>query len=223
MPKNLYRVGKPRVVETTDRFDCGRGTGGLGTGIYAYKDLDAAESSGSYKSGQQPIYELPNICKDPLNIHEDLFGGSSITNSVNKAGIAIRCGDIEETVERLSWSPEIMERLSERTKCGDPYTTQCDLKLKEIIASAIKEERDCSRNSKGEETYGSKHCSQPMNHVLRDLGFDCVLPTDRAGGNDYYYGSVILKETIDKHLGRKTVGYEDIDDFGKIILDKRKK
>ena len=216
--QNLFRVGKPRITETTDNFGCGRSTGGMGTGIYAYKDLDAAEENSSYKSGKQSIYELENICKNPIVSTTEFE-----TLKLNDAGIAMRCEEEKEAFDKLIFVDGIMQAVDDKFSCGGKYSTQCDIKLKKIIKSSIKKERDCSRDKEGKETWGAKYCSHAMNHLLEDLEIDCVLPTNAAGGNSNTFGSIILKETIDKHLGRKTVGYKDIDDFGIKILNKLEK
>ncbi|MBU0777478.1 hypothetical protein KKH23_05190 [Patescibacteria group bacterium] len=214
--KSLFRVGIPRVTETISRFGCGRDTGGLGTGVYAYSDLDIAKKNSMVVSGKQPIFEIDvsEMCKNPLKIEEDLFGSDLTTRSLNKAGIAMRCKNIDEATERLTWIPGIMKAVSEKTSCGDEYDFKCEQELKSLVKSSIKKERDCSKY-KGKETWGAEYCSQAMNHLLQDLGFDCVLPTDRAGGNSNYLGSVILKESVDKKLGIKTIEGKDIHNFGK--------
>jgi len=212
---NLFRVGKPRVTETTNQFDCGRGTGGLGTGIYTYQDLNVAKEHASHTKNKQKVYELPNICKNPLILQEAKYGSEKYTELFNKAGISMRCEDVDSAINRLSWIPEIMTALSEKTNCGKSDSKECANELEKVVISSIQKEKDCRTDKTGKIGYGSKFCSQAMNHVLNDLGFDCVLPTDKAGGNKNYYGSVILKETVDKKLDRKTVGYEDIEHFGK--------
>lgn len=216
MKKSLFRVGIPRVTETTSRFGCSRGTGGLGTGIYAYRDLEAAKKNSMVVSDKQPIFKIDvsEMCKNPLKIKEDLFGSDLTTRSLNKAGISMRCEDIDKATEKLTWIPGIMKALSEKTSCGDDYGSKCEQELKNLVKLSIKKERDCSKY-KGKETWGAESCSQAMNHLLENLGFDCVLPTDRAGGNSNYLGSVILKETIDKKLGIKTIENENIHDLGK--------
>jgi len=212
---SLFRVGKPRVTETTNQFDCGRSTGGLGTGIYAYQDLNVAKEHSLHMESKQKVYELPNICKKPLILREALYGSEKYTELFNKAGISMRCEDVGAATNRFSWIPEIMNAVSKKTNCGKSDSKECANELEKIVISSIQKEKDCRTDKTGKLDYGSKYCSQAMNHVLNDLEFDCVLPTDKAGGNKNYYGSVILKETVDKKLGRKTVGYEDIEDFGK--------
>ena len=207
---SLFRVGKPKVTETTNRFTCSRSTGGLGTGIYAYKDLDAARSDYSYKHNEQPIYKLENICKNPL---EPIFEES--TYNLNDAGTAMICDEVDKAVLELSFVNGINSAVSKKYNCEPMFDEKCRNVLKDKIIEAIQKTENCiEKHEKDEPYFGGKHCSQPINHLLGDLGFDCVLPTDKAGGNSNTFGSVILKETIDKKLGRKTVGYKDIDDFG---------
>lgn len=207
---SLFRVGKPKVTETTNRFTCGRSTGGLGTGVYAYADLDAALNDYSYKHNEQPIYELESVCKKPLEpTHEN------DTFALNDAGTAMRCGETDEALLQLSFIPGINLALSKKYNCKPMFDKECKDILKDKIMASIQKTEDCiEKYTKDDPYYGGKHCSQPMNHLLNDLGFDCVLPTSKAGGNSNTFGSVILKETVDKELGKKTVGYENIDDFG---------
>ena len=216
--QNLFRIGKPRVTETTDNFKCGRGTGGMGTGVYAYADLKAAKEDYSFKEREQPIYELPDICQNPI---EPIFFDDTI--KLNKAGRKMVCGEIDDAVMELRFIDAINGVFINKYNCNTMFSEDCANKLKVKVESAMKKEDNCFNKHKKDEPHGSKHCVQPMNHLLKDLGFDCVLPSANAGGNSNEFGSIILKETIDKHLGRKTVGYEDIDDFGVKILNKLEK
>ena len=207
---SLFRVGKPKVTETTSNFTCGRSTGGLGTGVYAYKDLDAALNDYSYKHNEQPIFELKSICKNPLEpiFEDDTYG-------LNDAGTAMICGEVDKAVSKLSFVNGINLALSKKYGCKPMFDKECKDILKDKIIASIQKTNDCIKKHEKDEPYrSSKHCSQPINHLLNDLGFDCVLPTDKAKGNSNTFGSVILKETVDKELGKKTVGYENIDNFG---------
>jgi len=209
---SLFRVGKPKVTETVNRFTCGRNTGGLGTGVYAYKDLDAALNDYSYKHNEQPIYELKNVCKNPL---EPVFKEN--TYDLNDAGTAMRCNEVDDALLKLSFVNGINKIFSKKYNCKPMFDKECRNILKNKIIKSIQKTEECNKKyTKDDPYFGGKHCSQPINHLLNDLGFDCVLPTDKAGGNSNTYGSVILKETVDKKLGRKTVGYENIEDIGKI-------
>ena len=64
---DLYRVGVPSIGEAWGRrFNYSRSSGGLGTGVYAFRDRPAAESNITRSSPDAELYVLENALENPI-------------------------------------------------------------------------------------------------------------------------------------------------------------
>lgn len=218
----LYRVGIPRITETTDKFDCGRGSGGIGTGVYAYYTYKTAKEDSNYEKGKYAIYKLSNIIHSPLELMSERE-----SLALNDLGKAMRCKDMLKirTLINFNEIPSLKNQMykvmstTSNKETTDEYYNEWML---EYINISIEITDECPKkyNKKiiiDDKDYtsiiGSKHCSHAMNHLLKMLEIDSVIPYGHLADSNWM-GCVILKETIEKYLGRKLVGYEDILDLG---------
>ena len=222
----LYRVGIPRITETTNRFNCGRDTGGIGTGIYAYYTRKAAIKDSNYEKGKQPIYRLSNIIHNPLELESE-----KESYALNDLGKNMRCHDMLAIRTQIAFNDipslkrqmyKIMSTISDKETIDENYEEW----ILEYINMAIEFSDECPLKYNkpkiiDDKDYtsiiGSKHCSQPMNYLLyKLLEIDSVIPYGYLADSNGM-GCVILKETVDKYLGRKTIGGEDITDIGIVM------
>lgn len=66
---DLYRVGTPSIGEVwLRRFQSNRSTGGLGTGVYAFRDRIPAEENVGVQRGGKDVFEMQNALENPLEI-----------------------------------------------------------------------------------------------------------------------------------------------------------
>jgi len=222
----LYRVGIPRITETTNRFDCGRGSGGLGTGIYAYHSLETALKDSSYIKGEQQIYILSNITHNPLELESE-----KESLNLNDLGKNMRCKDMLaiRTAIDFNYIPSLkrqMYKIMATTSDEETIDKYYEKWILDYINMAIESTDNCSAkynktliiDGKDYTTImGSKNCSHAMNYLLYNLlEIDSVIPYGHLA-NSNWMGCVILKERVDKYLRRKTVGGEDIPDIGHIL------
>ena len=202
---DLYRVGVPSIGETFGRRSTGsRGSGGLGTGVYAFTTLEAAEDNAS---GDQEVFVLENALSNPIR-PEDF----QTTVALNDLGI-----EMARTVTRVrqdeSSFPDERDDPDSRLKrkardvlFGTPelqslYGFDTDEFVADVIsASALAQQ---SLESEPEGTV-----AQPINHLLWPE-FDGVYPEGEAGESGTY-GAVIYKTKIDECAGRRTERAEQI-------------
>lgn len=215
-PITLYRVGIPRITETTNRFTCGRDTGGIGTGIYAYRSLSSAKKDSNYIKGEQKIYLLEakkGFILYPLSENESLH--------LNNLGKYMRCKDCSNIKFHVLYGfyPSLEKRYD--LVYGNLHKKEYDVRreLLKMIGLAIRESEECAvknvvkRIIIDDKDYtniiGNRKCSQPINYLFNYFDIEAVIPHGHLADSNWM-GSVILKETIDKKIGRITEGYENI-------------
>lgn len=223
----FYRVGIPKITETTNHFNCGRDTGGIGTGIYAYYTYKAAIQDSNYEKGKQQIYRLSNITLHPLELESE-----KESYALNDLGKNMRCHDMLaiRTAISFDYIPSLKRQMYKVMSTSDKETIDENYEewLLNYINMSIEFSDECSLkhnkpmiidNKDYTSIVGSKQCSQPINYLYKMLEIDSVIPHWNLA-NSNLMGCVILKETVDKYLGRKTVGGEDITDIGIIMNTK---
>jgi len=190
-----YRVGHPRITEAMNRMDPGRGTGYMGTGIYFYGSRQAMEKDKNFAKGEQDGYELACACKHPLVIKEGEDGWGTAWG--------FRFSDFSRSLVRTlsGWEDEkpmvgILDGVVPECSGYEGYD-----RCRKLALESIETTRKCQKDAG---TPWASTCSQPVNHFLERLGYDCVIPGSLADRNDV--GSVLLKEPLVKCLGEVEPG-----------------
>lgn len=194
--------------------DGGRGTGYLGTGVYFYT---AEHIRGGLDKSDDPAkaaYRIPCACKNPLETggeddQSDFFAFHDFSRNMvwltrditeNRWGDKIRlsCPNVLVNAVRYRMEREQLERPLQSEEDYEPidWERMDSMAYGECNAMAqiaVERTKNCLLN----EGYWSPTCTQPINHLLTELGFDCVWPGGEWGQrNDY--GAVILREAIEK-------------------------
>jgi hypothetical protein len=237
-PYTLYRVGKPRITETwIGRYNHNRGTGGLGTGVYAYATKAGAtnDSDSHAAGGDQPVITLRDALADPLVI----TGPDRAPVRVNYFSRAL-----SYIGQRQRNDPDYVERLRRETMPDDPddpgvlvfpqrkFEPHMPERLAKYLSDHIhtmslmlptdgpwgahdmigvwETALDACESAARDCVDSDDGCSQPINHLLYPE-YDGWYFTSHARGDSNTYGCVILKERIDECLGRHTGEGEVLD------------
>jgi hypothetical protein len=175
---NGFRVGDSLYVgEDLDRYGSYRSTGGLGTGVYYFRNMKGAVNNIDFVSGQKPMMILDKIrCNGHVFEPRDeqaaqntnLFGRELQNLAEYLMRDANRDYRIEEGDTRF-------KRLHTLFVLAGLYHVTKELDAKVIHKAAVKS-RNCMERTK----YG-KGCKQPINHFLRHYGITGVCPKGKAG------------------------------------------
>ena len=224
---HLYRVGTPSIGEVWPRrFDYGRSSGGLGTGVYAFRDREAAEQNIERSSPDKQLIVLRNALQNPVQ-PESLDGteelvrlsrymallAAEVRNGENTFADAVRNADSlrasfggigRETGfgEGSSLSVRAQRVLLDVPELGGKYEYETEPFLRDFIQATKTAEQ--ARSGLSDPT-----SVQPINYLLYPE-FDGVAPRDGAGGNTGKHGCVIFKERVDDCVGRETESFESI-------------
>lgn len=224
---DLYRVGAPSVGETWPRrFNFDRSTGGLGTGVYAFLDREAAEQNIKNSSPDSELIVLENAVESP--IQPRTFEGTKNLVSLSRfmdllyrydkrgeysfeeardAGEKLQASDSTMFGTRGFGTGKRLTRLATKViynvpELRDVYGYDSEALLADFVDAT--EEAAADLPSTREKTG-----VQPINKLLYPR-FDGVAPVDSAGGNTGKDGCVIFKERVDAAIGRETVGEESL-------------
>lgn len=228
MTLDLYRVGTPSIGETwLDRFTRGRGSGGLGTGVYAFRDRHAAEENIENSHDGGTLHVLHNALDRPIQPST-----LDATRAINKLSRLLTWVHHEVQSGHADYD-DLLSRPGEvRVSTGagfgsDPGVGQGTLlhsvafdillgttELREeysfdeerFVTDALEATREASRACSGRR---GPPCVQPINHLLWPQ-FDGVAPYDSAGGNAGKHGCVVFKQKVDACVGHKTESFEEI-------------
>lgn len=231
--RSLYRVGPPRISDVwINSFTASRGSGGLGTGVYAYASREGAETDGAYLSGKFPVSTYPNALRDPLVLspdsdrpHEPAYRLHDISRVLDLIGrrhrqtegdyISTLPDDIREFdpyrdddypdksyVRKFSVN---LSWLSLQLPVGDHFGTYDEDRVWTLARQACREAAAQSGSPHTDRSF-----SQPINYLLGPQ-FDGVYLHPRAGGDSNKWGCVIFKEQVDACVGRETQQDEDLD------------
>lgn len=215
---NLYRVGTPSIGETWPRrFSYTRGSGGLGTGVYAFRDRDAAEQNIERTSPDKQLIVLRNAVENPIqprtpDATKDLVrlsramdllrrengrGSYTYDDALNTRaqtvaitdGFGVEAGWGNGSRFVSSFAREVLFNTPElRSRYG--YDED------EFVEDFVRATREAEN-----EVSGRRGNTQPINHLLYPE-FDGVAPVDGAGGNTGRDGCVIFLERVEKCVDR---------------------
>jgi hypothetical protein len=202
---DLYRVGVPSIGETFGRrFNASRGTGGLGTGVYAFTTREAAESNAD---ADQEVFVLKNALSNPVRPED--FQTTVALNDLGiemaRAASRVRTGKSTFPEERDSPNRRLARKARD-VLFGTPqlqslYGFDTDEFVADVISATALAEQ--SRESERDGT-----AAQPTNRLLWPE-FDGVSPEGEAGESGTY-GAVIYKTKVDECVGRRTERSEQI-------------
>ena len=224
---DLYRVGTPSIGEVWPRrFDFGRSSGGLGTGVYAFRDREAAEKNIENTSPDKELVVLRNALENPVQpgalsgtealvklsrymallAAETRNGKNSFADAMREAdSLRASFGGIGREVG--FGEGESLSVLAQRVLLDTPelrvrYDYDTEPFLRDFIQATKTAEQSLSGLSDPAGT-------QPINYLLYPE-FDGVCPRDAAGGNTGKHGCVVFKERVDDCVGRETESFEEV-------------
>jgi len=225
---DLYRVGVPSIGEAyQSRWDWQRGSGGLGTGVYAFRTRTAAKQNIARASHTKQLYVLEDALSNPIQ-PTSRDATESLVRLSRKADlmaglIAQDCVTLRRVKETPRSFPLSLSRRHtgcDRIGSGSPMTSEAlDVLLhtpglkarysvdeaemvRDLLDAAVEARRRCDGRM-------DKTCVQPVNLWLADE-FDGIAPHSGAGGDEGRHGCVIFKEKIDRCVGQATEGFGEI-------------
>jgi len=202
-----YRVGIPRVVETMNHQDGGRGTGYFGSGMYFYTDKKAMDESRHIVSGEQDGFKMDCLCKRPLKLSDD--NAESLHKASRNLIWAVR--KHPPRYSELDWSDddELKKYYANEAKFNLGLILMGKNKApdEKDILNAVEKTEACLKDAG---TPWARTCTQPINHLLRDMGYDCVYPIGQYGSSNSF-GAVAFKEDMEACLGRELNTFQDIE------------
>ena len=232
-PVTLYRVGDPSIGEAWPaRFRFNRSTGGLGTGVYAFREESAAKRNEGEEWTNDGVFEIPNAITSPvqpttedateslvrlsrvmvLMVREVRAGeytfdearGGDFTYFNLTGGLFgdPQMGDFNDTPLRELLREAIWDTPELRAKYGYDQ----DEPRMDVIDAAEEAKRRVESSS---EAWWQSSGVQPINVWLYPE-FDGVAPLAGAGGNTGQYGCVVFKERVDECVGRETKSNETV-------------
>jgi hypothetical protein len=225
---DLYRVGTPSVEETWGgRWNGYRSTGGLGTGIYAYRTQAAADSNTAKPGYPDEVLVLENAVENP--IQPATFEATRALNDLSRklalVAESVRNGAMtwEEAADRAdtltasisSFGPTEMGVGNGSYISSDAHTvllhttelrSEYGLDDVEFVREAIRATRAAAERPQNGS--GGRR-PQPLNELLWP-SYDGVAPHSGAGGDDGTYGCCILKQRVDECIGSVTRNSQEI-------------
>lgn len=228
--KDLYRVGEPSIGESWPRrFSYNRSTGGIGTGVYAFRDRDAAQQNIDRKpeDAKKDLLVLRSALTNPITPRTEeatralnkfgrqLAGLASFVNrgdatwdEVTDRGGSIRVevrsgfGTDPGLFEGDSLSRGLLDVLLNTPELRDEY----GLTSEDLAADGVRAARMAQADL--EASSDQRGLSQPLNYLLWPR-FDGVCPSDSAGGNTGEFGCVILVEKIEQCFPGQDLSFPD--------------
>lgn len=230
LPLTLYRVGQPSIGEVWgERFSHGRSTGGIGTGVYAFRDEQGAKRNVSRMGHDKDIHELTAALDNPIQP-----GTEDATYSLNKLSRAVSLTVAEVDRGNVTWDRvfeqgELLSFTLSGGLTGSPRVDDGSNTLgsvaREVLFNTPELQEEYSYSTEdfvGDFLQAARAASeargdvwdptavQPLNKLLWP-DYDGFAPRDGAGGNSGQWGCVIFKEKIDQCVGRETEGHETVE------------
>ena len=205
---SLYRVGTPSIGETFGRrYNAGRDSGGLGTGVYAFTSREAAEGNVDNTSPDKQVYELRNALENPIRPAD--FQTTVALNATSREAVRaiarVRNGETTYAEEKENPTSRMKGKsrsvLFDTPQLRDRFGFDTDAFVDAWIEAA-----QTADMAQREET--AQTSVQPINLLLYPT-FDGVAPRGEAGRSGTY-GAVIFKEKVDDCVGRETERSEEI-------------
>jgi len=205
---DLYRVGTPSIGETLGRrYNAGRSTGGLGTGVYAFTTREAAEENVEQSSPNKSVVVLRDALMSPIRPadYQTTVALNHTSQEAVRAITRVRGGETTYTEEKESPTPRMKRKarsvLFDTPELRDQFGFDTDKFVRAWIDAA--EKADIAKKQATGQT-----AVQPINLLLYP-DFDGVYPRGEAGESGTY-GAVVFKEKVDKCVGRETKRSEEI-------------
>lgn len=237
-PLTLYRVGDPSIGETWPRrFRHTRSTGGLGSGIFAFRDRSAAKRNESGEWTNDGLFELRDALSSPIQPRT-----RDATDNLVRLSRALAL--LSKQVNRTDYTFEDAKTTFRESGLllytltgslgGDPGVGTDDASTSygstardvlfntpelrerygfdtdEFVLDAIEATgRAHERALAAERRYYDAAVPQPINELLWP-DYDGVAPLDGAGGNMGMHGCLVFKQKVDQCLGRTTESKETV-------------
>jgi len=227
---DLYRVGVPSIGEVWgQRFSYSRSSGGLGTGVYAFRDRPAAESNIKRSSPDSELFVLENALENPVQPRTRdatdklvrLSRYMDLLHVENEKDNYTFNDAVQKVESGASPYASLSDFMSSTIGYGDgkPVTTPARRVLfntpelrerygydtEEFLIDFIRAtERAGSGGSRMSDT-----ALQPINELLYP-DYDGIAPLDDAGGNTGRHGCVVFKQKVDECVGRATEMFEQV-------------
>ena len=225
----VYRVGDIVLTEVWIRsFSIDRGSGGLGTGLYAYATpggVEAAQANDIAGAASDDVYELPGILENPLFVGKHLNGRDrKYTHRVHDfAGIlsviarreAASSGYIDNFPEEEADLAALSHKTSEWVNKPegtfgrqDPVTDLYNAvsQVSRLLGEGAQETYEralaaCREAARQDIDVVDGSMLQPLNFMLYPE-YDGLYPAPSAGGDSNKWGVCVFKQRIDDLLGR---------------------
>jgi len=228
---DLWRVGVPSIGETWPRrFSYSRSTGGLGTGVYAFRSENAAVSNVANKpdDAKKEIFHLRNAVENPLQpqsidavealnrlsrrmglVARKVAAGQESWNYVFEQGEFLSLslhggigGDARIGSGSDSMGRGLLDLLLDTPQLKDVYGLSTEDLAQDALIAAKRAYEANNRKEFGGEV------SQPLNHLLWPH-FDGIVPPSGAGGDRGMWGCCIFIERIEKCVPDRELEYPD--------------
>ncbi len=229
MSLDLYRVGEPSIGETWPRrFNHSRSTGGLGAGVYAFRDEWAAKSNTEDMDHRGDVVHLPDALENPVQpktreatdalnklsrkmslVYSSVDGDEWTWDRVFEQGRFLRVsltgglGGDPGLGEGSAISEDALDILFSTPELQAMFGYDTD----DFIESFLRATKEADERV---DDRRDESAVQPINVLLSDR-YDGIAPLDGAGGNTGYHGCVIFKEKIDRCVGKTTSYAEQVD------------
>jgi hypothetical protein len=217
----LYRVGTPSIGEGyMGRWRWTRGTGGLGTGVYAFRTEDAARENIQSSSPGRELVVLHDALDNPIqpttldatrNLNQmsrkvallaslDRRGEYGINEAIEAPGetkvTTSPWGDQSHVGNGSFLTSDAFTVLLNTPELREEYGLDKEAFVRDFLKAATVASRRC-------EGFTSGACVQPINELLHPR-HDGVAPHVGAGGDSGDHGCVVFKEVVDDCVGHKT-------------------
>lgn len=229
---DLYRVGEPVITEMwRESWTNDRDTGGLGTGVYAFRERWAAKQYISrsrpdddlfvlHDALESPIQPTTNDATESLNRLSRLFGFLYGENEYLEYTYAQAREEADDLKARrrgfFGQEPGFGkgESLNKLAREVLRYTPELEESYGTDTAAFLTDFVDATEEAASELEPAQFTLTglQPINKLLYP-DFDGVAPLDGAGGNSSKHGCVVFKQRVDQVLGEDADTHAELDVF----------
>jgi hypothetical protein len=224
---DLYRVGVPSIGEVyKERFNFGRGSGGIGTGVYAFREEWAANSNIEDTSPDRELYVLEDILESPIQptTRDAVFALHDLSTYMDYLSVtddmgtftfddALEEGDTLRAAKPGGFSEpgfdggKLLSSLASTFLLHTPQLRpNYGYDNAALLRDFIEATREATRMADAADQATGV---QPVN-VLLYPDHDGVAPLAGAGGNTGTWGCVVFKQVVDEIVGRETTSFEKV-------------
>lgn len=239
--KTLWRVGVPRISDTwIDSFSSGRGSGGLGTGIYAYVTREGAQKDNSAVGSPnlrdprriQPVQALVGALQNPLVVstgsERSMFELNDASRVMSAIGQRARRDDTSGVIDGLrreyrrgrvvdpEWLPKSLSLRGaamtlSRLVGGQARETFTPRDVDEMGLAMLDAVEEAAAQQQVVREDGRRGgLLQPINYLLYPT-FDGIYPTADSGGDTNKWGAVVFSQKVHRCTDRRLIGDEEVD------------